>query len=262
VPATQVSFPSGRISNIGVTPPTLIGYFNKPDGPGPFPAVVLMHGCSGILGNEAVWRSWLRERGYASLSVDGFRPRGFASICAALGVVSQGERVADAFGALEYLASRGDIDASRVAVMGFSNGGVAVLGVAMPDPMITRKPGAPQFHAVVAFYPECKVRLGAAAPALAAPLLVLIGSKDDWTLASSCQEMAAQYGARATPVDLQVLPGALHGFDDPRAGTLYLGDAMNVNSPSGRGATVGGDPESTKRAAQIVEAFLSAKLSK
>src|SRR5687768_2944287 len=54
----------------------------KPDGEGPFPAIVIMHDCSGLgpRSSGAPWR-WSRdlvEQGYVVLIPDSFSPRGFA----------------------------------------------------------------------------------------------------------------------------------------------------------------------------------------
>src|SRR5262245_24930116 len=56
----------------------LDGYLLKPEGAGPFPAAVLMHGCAGIIPSiDGVWAERLRDWGYATLLVDSFATRGF-----------------------------------------------------------------------------------------------------------------------------------------------------------------------------------------
>src|SRR5918996_3870289 len=53
----------------------------KPEGPGPFPAVVIMHDCSGLgprsSGAPGRWAEELLKRGYVVMIPDGFGPRGF-----------------------------------------------------------------------------------------------------------------------------------------------------------------------------------------
>src|SRR6266852_2641327 len=52
-----------------------------PAGPGPFPAMVVLHGCDGV-GRH--YRDWVRDLvswGYAAILVDSFRPRGFKTVC-------------------------------------------------------------------------------------------------------------------------------------------------------------------------------------
>jgi len=55
----------------------------KPDGDGPFPAVVLLHGCGGMTSSYPnQWDQRLAEWGYVSLQVDSLTPRMISSICA------------------------------------------------------------------------------------------------------------------------------------------------------------------------------------
>jgi len=55
----------------------------KPDGEGPFPAIVLLHGCGGMKSSYPHnWDKRLAEWGYVSLQVDSLSPRGMSSICA------------------------------------------------------------------------------------------------------------------------------------------------------------------------------------
>ena len=59
----------------------LTGVLRKPGGPGPFPAVVLMHGCGGIQPGNEIWASDLTTWGYVTLLVDSFTPRGLNVRC-------------------------------------------------------------------------------------------------------------------------------------------------------------------------------------
>ena len=45
------------------------------EGDGPFPAVVLLHGCSGVAPRSRMWAEKLNSWGYATLIVDSFGPR-------------------------------------------------------------------------------------------------------------------------------------------------------------------------------------------
>ncbi|HET6367398.1 MAG TPA: hypothetical protein VFG27_09245 [Pseudomonadales bacterium] len=50
----------------------LTGQLSLPDGPGPFPAMILMHGCNGVGRAERGWASALVSWGYAAFVVDSF----------------------------------------------------------------------------------------------------------------------------------------------------------------------------------------------
>jgi len=200
------------------------GTLYRPDGQGPFSAVVVLHGCGGR--SPAVAESENAKRftalGYVALYVDSFTPRGVRHNCAGEGIA--GDRVLDALGALEYLASRDFVRPDHVAVAGASQGGgVAISTVALAGPVSTSKR---RFAAAVAYYPPCE-QLN-----VYAPTLILIGELDDWTPASKCRDgMRMRTGAGA-PVRLIVYPGAHHAFNARSlAGspTTYFGHRLEYN---------------------------------
>jgi hypothetical protein len=117
-----VSFPNAKLSE-GDTTRTISGLLAKPEGNGPFPAVVLLHTCGGLRPHVYTdWTNYLTAFGYVTLSVDSFGPRGITR-CPTPLVRDRRELSRDAYGALEYLASLPFIDKERVGVMGFSLGG-------------------------------------------------------------------------------------------------------------------------------------------
>lgn len=109
----------------------LIGYLSRPEGSGPFPAVVVMHGCGGLgarLKNDVAEQ--LLAQGYVVLVVDSFATRNIKTTCHSTrsdGEFTRTDRVYDAYGALNLLSTYSFVDAQRVALMGFSAGGVSAL---------------------------------------------------------------------------------------------------------------------------------------
>ena len=173
----------------------LQGYLTKPKGEGPFPAVVLLHSCLGLPSNRQALGETFAGWGYVALFVDDFATRGLKETCSR----EFGEAVPDALGALAYLATLPFVDASRVAAVGYSQGGDTALRLAS-----TR----PDFKAAIAVYPPCANQANAA---LQIPTLILIGKLDEVTPAEDCEALAkAQRNAK-----LVVFPGASHLFDDP-----------------------------------------------
>lgn len=249
---TRVSIPSLEKADI----PALPGVLVVPEGKGPFPAVVLVHGCSGIRPNAAMWSRFLRDHGYASLILDSFGPRGVDEICTNFSRLPPYRRVMDSYGALKNLASRPDVDADRVALMGFSNGAVVVLdaSTAYWNEYLTNPPL--RFRAGLAFYPECRNRTANNQ----IPVGIFIGSRDDWTLASSCETLKSQTESIGFPPELHIYPGGLHAFDDLLGGA-YLPQARNINSPTGYGATTGGDARSLEQSKADVLEFLERHLA-
>jgi hypothetical protein len=105
---TLVEFPNLP----GQTPEDLNGYLARPDtglaaelgspsnGGGPFPAVVVLHGCIGITGHFTAIADRLSSWGYVALAVDSLGPRGLADRCG-VGILGQ---AFDAYAALRYLS--------------------------------------------------------------------------------------------------------------------------------------------------------------
>jgi dienelactone hydrolase len=239
------------------TPPVeLTGLLYRPDGPGPFAAVVLLHGCSGIIRTENAWASELQKMGYVALIVDSFRPRGHSEICTDFRRVSRRERVLDAYGALRWLRAQRFVDPGRIAVAGWSNGGFAVLQAVDA----ARESPADRFRAALAVYPDC--RFDKDTP-FYAPLLILIGGRDDWTPPASCEDLARSSTPRQWPVLLHVYPEAHHSFDNPLARRQYLPNVVNGNKPGGCcGATIGYDAPAHADAIKRVERFFGEHLKR
>jgi dienelactone hydrolase len=191
-----------------------------PAGPGPFPAVVLLHGCSGITPNMARWAARLVEWGQAALVLDSFGPRGVENVCHQASRVPPSLRAADALAAAAALRARPEIDPGRIALVGFSHGGSSALAAASRG--IVDRAGATPFAAVVAFYPWCP----RAAVPLASPVLTLIGDADDWTPASRCEALRATWRPAFGRWSLQVYPGATHAYDAPGRDRLYFGHRL------------------------------------
>lgn len=228
-----------------------ISYLARPPGPGPFPAVVILHGSGGFHSDMLSWADRLRRWGYVALAVDSFGRRGIESAHNA----SQGEQVVDAFRALQFLKKQPFVRAGEIAVLGFSMGGISALA-ALERGSIVGKIFPDKFRAGIAFYPDCAGSSGI----MTAPTLVLIGELDDWTHASACQAMAAgrdDVGVSRMPgdrsmVELVVHPGARHGFD--------IADLRFTAGVQNKGHRLEYDDAATRDSIERVRAFLERAL--
>ena len=188
---------------------TIEAYLSKPDGNGPFPAIVFLHGCGGLSESTRhrvadVMTGW----GYVTLAVDSLATRGIKHACDQLMPRRQG----DAWGALHYLSGLGFVDPEQIALVGSSQGGIVGLQLASThDVELFAVPEGPKFKALVAYYPMCVF----ASDQLTIPAIVLIGELDDWSPASDCERWMQRRADKGPPVKLVVYPGAYHAFDVP-----------------------------------------------
>src|SRR5579872_2527747 len=215
------------------TTSSIEGYLSRPEGGGPFPAVIYLHGCSG-LGKAARKRfsDLLTGWGYVSLAVDSFATRGIEEACDR----PMPDRQADAWGAMLYLSRLPFVDRKRIAVVGSSQGGIVTMRLASAhDVKLFDVPDELNFKAAVAFYPTCSV----ASRQLAIPTLILIGELDDWTPAKNCKEWMGLRDGKGAPAKLVVYPGAYHAFDFPglRGGVYRLGHWLKYNADAAQSAT-------------------------
>ena len=130
-----VHFPS-LDGNDGAPPTRLDGYLFRPTKtlPAPAPAVVFLHGLiSGlshqIMSREVDWAKHLNAQGFVVLMVDSLTPRGSGEMCSQSGfkLWLYRKRPADAYGALAFLQAQPYVAKDKVGMIGWSNGGGAVL---------------------------------------------------------------------------------------------------------------------------------------
>jgi len=62
-------------------PATLFAEIYTPSGHGPYPTVLLMHGCGGVSPNVPVWAVWLQSKGYAAVVLNSFSGRNIRTLC-------------------------------------------------------------------------------------------------------------------------------------------------------------------------------------
>ncbi len=261
----QVHF--AGIGEFDGAPVALSAWLYRPAGAGPFPAVVIMHGCSGMHDREGnLTRGYryraelLRDLGYVVLLPDSFGPRGYRSICSLRPrpVLPGRDRVRDAHAAANWLAQQPDVDPGGIALAGWSNGGATVLAAMQRAPA-----DLPRFRAAIAFYPSCSAAARRDPPyAPYAPLLILIGEADDWTPAAPCVELAKRADTSLAPLTVVTFPEAHHAFDSIGAPLRRREDVGNANSPTGRGATVGEHPVAREQANARMREFLERHLAR
>lgn len=239
------------------------------------PAVVALHGCGGMYSTLKSKKDLLSIRhqrmadllvaeGYAVLFPDSFRSRGFEEICTVenrMRTLTQRHRRLDAQGALTWLQRRDDVLPERVAVLGWSHGGSAVLATLnAKQPSVAgwrdRNPPTPYFRAGIAFYPGCSDSLKELGGfALVAPITFFIGGSDDWTAPGPCVDLAAKLSAAGEAATITVYPDTYHGFDGPSTQPRRRLEVPNGVNP-GKGVTVAANPAARDDAYAKLKKFM------
>jgi dienelactone hydrolase len=191
----------------------------RPDGDGPFPSVIALHGCGGLAGHsEPVllryrdWAEQLLKAGKAVLLPDSYGSRELGPQCRIRDrrVLARRERVADIMASRQWLVEQPWAARDRISLLGWANGASAVLWAVRPQ-LLSRNI-EPDFRSAIAFYPDCRLSSGLGWSARV-PTLVLIGAKDDVSSPPACRQMIEGARGRSALVHIVVYPGAYHDFD-------------------------------------------------
>ena len=207
----QVDIPSGS----GVLHAQLF----KPEGSGPFPVVIALHGCGGLgAGSEQVapryrdWADQLLKTGHAVLMPDSYGSRELGPQCRARErrVLARRERVADIMAARQWLLQQSWVAPDRISLIGWANGASALLWAVRPQ--LAAQKIEPDFRSAVAFYPDCRISSGLGWSARV-PTLLLIGAGDDVSSPAACRQMVDGARGRSALARIVVYPNAMHDFD-------------------------------------------------
>jgi dienelactone hydrolase len=193
----------------------------KPEGGGPFPVVIALHGCGGLSGHsEPVlpryrdWAEQLLKEGKAVLFPDSYGSRELGPQCHVRErkITARRERVSDILASRQWLMQQSWVARDRISLLGWANGASALLWAVRPQLLLHR--AEPDFRSAVAFYPDCRLssRLGWSARI---PTLVLIGANDDVSSPPACRQMVEGAYGRSALTRIVVYPSAYHDFDRP-----------------------------------------------
>lgn len=235
----------------------------RPAGPGPFPAVVALHGCGGLWRDNGTlstrhsdWGERFAAAGFLVLMPDSYGSRKLGSQCGVkeLTVRASRERVADATAARHWLQKRDDVRKADISLLGWSGGGSTILAAVRTD----RRPAdsGPDFSRAIGFYPSCRQQSESATFSARVPLLLLMGDADDWTPPATCDLLAKAARKRGENVELVLYPGALHDFDHPRLDVREKSDIAYSATGTGK-AMVGTNPAAREDAIKRVFGFLA-----
>jgi dienelactone hydrolase len=210
-----------------------------PEGPGPFPTLIALPGCSGIAFSDPLkevnhpelaqadrlFRSHypraaerLRREGFAVLLVHVHAAEGWITAC---GGQIAGDLLADYVDeSLSWAEELDFVDASRIHLIGWSMGGMGVLAWLGESRRQTV-----DVRSAIAVYPDCSKAESLTSPV---SLLMLLGDDDDIALPSECEELLSRSDTRSM-ARVHHYPGARHGYDiEDAPPVLEIGDGRTI----------------------------------
>ena len=186
----------------------LIGYLAQPDGAGPHPAVLLIHEWWGLNEGMTILADALAAEGYVVLAPDAYRGRVTSQVPRALWLrltTPEDQVFADVDAALAYLMSMENVDATRVASMGFCFGGghSLQLGIRQPENLVLTI----LYYGAVVTNPELLRPL-----ADGQPVLGIFGEEDQSIAVADVLEFKAALNSLDIPNEITIYDGVGHAF--------------------------------------------------
>jgi dienelactone hydrolase len=179
------------------------------------PAVVLVHGSGGVTPREDRWADELRQAGAATFVLDSFTGRGIAFTAEDQSQLSSLAMIGDAYRALELLATHPRIDTGRIAVMGFSKGGIVGLYSALMRFQHLYGPAGARFAHHIAFYPGCSYTFVGDEKVSDRPIRIFQGTADDLAPPAPCRAYMERLRRAGADAEITEYAGAYHQFDRP-----------------------------------------------
>ena len=257
--ANRVSITSGDGTEIS-------GFLYRPQTVDPRPAVLMLHGCSGLLtkksgrlkSRETAWRDIFLAEGYVVLLLDSFTEHGHRSICKISirkrPIEPHRERPHDAYGALRWLQAQPFVIPSKVALGGWSNGAMSMLWTV--DAAAPQRPAnlTHDFRAAFGFYPGCiTLKKRRANYSVAVQTLLQLGADDNWTWPKPCQDLAERATSNGgAPIEVETYEGAAHSFDHPKS------KRRQITVSDGRQVWIGTHTTARNAAIKRIRSYLAA----
>lgn len=187
---------------------SLRGYLATPASSGRFPAVVMIHEWWGLNRDTAELADALAREGFVVLAADAFRGSVAQAAADARKQLTENppeQIAADLDAALDFLRSHPQVDADRVASLGFCFGGTQSMY------MGTRNP---ELAAVVIFYGGGPIQDAAQLGSMkeAGPVLGIYGKEDGGIPVEQVRKFEDALEARGVENTITIYPGVGHAF--------------------------------------------------
>jgi dienelactone hydrolase len=201
----------------------IAGVLRLPRAPGPYPAVVLVGGSGGIVANNDYWDRVFMSHGIATFTIDGFTARGIDDLSADQTKLGLMNMIVDVYRGLGVLAKNPHIDPKRIAIMGFSRGGIIALYSAMKRFQAAWNVSGVTPAAYLPFYPVCNIQFQGDED-VAGPIRIFHGAADDYAPIAPCRDYVKRLKTAGKDIEITMLAGAMHGFDVPATPSIEFYD--------------------------------------
>ena len=188
----------------------------RPNGPGPYPGVLVLHASSGLTDRDTTYAARLAGSGYVALVPAFMEAYGLTEASRRETFTVDARAVYDDLvAALDTLAHDTVVSGGRLGAVGFSNGGYFAAWLAATG----------KVKAAVAYYgaytgagsDRSLGRFRGAFDAGSAPLLILHGKADGTVPVEFAEKIAVIARDAGSPVEIQLYDGIGHGFDHQTA---------------------------------------------
>lgn len=198
---------------------TMTGYLARPEGEGPWPAVLIGHDGVGLEGYQRSRADALAERGYLAFAMDYhggevFLGRPEAMLARTMPILGDVDRMrAIGRAALDQLLAQPDVDRNRLLALGYGAGGRIVLELA--------RAGVP-FRAMALVHPGLPEAGEDGCEGMKGSILICTGSEDPIVTPGAVLAFGAALQRAGLDWRVNVYGGAEHAFWAPQAASPEL----------------------------------------
>ena len=196
-------------------PTTIAGVLRVAQGSGRLPLVILIHGSGGFEVNADVWDRQFGSLGISTFALDSFSGRGIASTVTDQSQLGRLNMILDLYRSLAVLATHPWIDPNRIAVMGFSRGGQAVLYATLKRFHRMWNTSGIDPAAYIALYPQCNTTYISDTDVTDHPIRIFHGISDDYVEIAPCRAYFERLKQAGKDVQMTEYADTWHAFDYP-----------------------------------------------
>jgi dienelactone hydrolase len=196
-------------------PVTIAGVLRIAQGMGRLPLVIFIQGSAGFESNIDLWDRQFQEMGISTFALDGFAARGISRTTVDQSQLGMLNEILDLYRALAVLGVHPRVDPTRIAVMGFSRGGIVALYSSLRRFQKTWNTSGVEPAAYMPFYPACIATYIDDTNVSDRPIRIFQGELDDFTQIAPCRAYAGRLQAAGKNAIIVGYPDTWHDFDSP-----------------------------------------------